>query len=116
MVKLLRAMICSWKKVLERQTAVGWLVAIVGWLADGLTMAELWQWEQEWWCKWRWRANHDVTTFDLMCLLKEEEIMKQTVVWLLGIGMGFLPQGNITVKISKSPPGRYLYIGIQQWI
>ena len=47
----------------------------------------------------------DVTTFDLM---------KQTVVWLLGIGMGFLPQGNITVKISKSPPGRYLYIGIQQ--
>jgi len=34
--------------------------------------------------------------------------MKQTVVWLLGIGMGFLPQGNITVKISKSPPGRYL--------
>jgi hypothetical protein len=49
-----------------------------------------------------------------MCLLKEEEIMKQTVVWLLGIGMGFLPQGNITVKISKSPPGRYLYIGIQQ--
>ena len=41
----------------------------------------------------------DVTTFDLM---------KQTVVWLLGIGMGFLPQGNITVKISKSPPGRYL--------
>jgi|TARA_B110000093_G_scaffold150792_1_gene164956 hypothetical protein len=41
MVKLLRAMICSWKKVLERQTAVGWLVAIVGWLADGLTMAEL---------------------------------------------------------------------------
>jgi hypothetical protein len=27
---------------------------------------------------------------------------------------GFLPQGNITVNISKSPPGRYLYIGIQQ--
>ena len=29
-------------------------------------------------------------------------------MWLLGIGMGFLPQDNITVKISKSPPGRYL--------
>jgi len=31
-MKGLRAMICLWKKVLERQTAVGWLVAIVGWL------------------------------------------------------------------------------------
>jgi hypothetical protein len=41
--------------------------------------------------------------------MKAEEMMK-----VCALGMSFLPQGNITVKISKSPPGRYLYIGIQQ--